>query len=62
MEDNIIRVLRRKKWTGEQWNGRGVVSVSSKNIEICPTCKGRGKERGENLPCLICGGKGVVAR
>ena len=42
--------------------GNGVVSVSSKDIEICPTCKGRGRERGGNLPCLICGGKGVVAR
>ena len=62
MEDNIIRVLRRKKWTGEQWNGRGVVSVSSKNIEICPTCKGSGREKGGNLSCLKCGGKGVVAR
>lgn len=42
--------------------GRGVVSVSSKDIEICPTCKGRGREKGSNLPCLICKGNGVIAK
>ena len=42
--------------------GKGVVGVSSKNIEICPTCKGRGREKGVGLPCLMCKGKGVVPK
>ncbi|MEK6652452.1 MAG: hypothetical protein AABY50_05930, partial [Nitrospirota bacterium] len=42
--------------------GKGVVSVSSKDIETCPTCKGKGREKSSNLPCLMCRGKGVVTR
>jgi len=34
--------------------GKGVVSVSSKDIESCPVCKGRGSEKGAALPCSIC--------
>jgi len=42
--------------------GKGVVSIESKDIEICPVCKGIGRERGSSLPCLKCKGKGVVAK
>ncbi|MFH1519619.1 MAG: hypothetical protein ABIE75_03505 [Candidatus Omnitrophota bacterium] len=41
--------------------GKGVVSVSSKDIETCPACKGRGREK-SGLPCLTCKGKGAVPK
>lgn len=42
--------------------GKGVVGVESKDIEICSTCQGKGRERGGGLPCLMCKGRGVVTR
>ena len=42
--------------------GKGVVNISSKNIEVCPTCKGRGREKGADLHCLTCKGKGVITK
>lgn len=42
--------------------GKGVVRVGSKLVEICPTCKGRGREKGSDLPCLTCRGKGVIIK
>ena len=41
--------------------GRGVISVPAKHVETCPACKGRGREKGGNLPCLKCRGIGVFA-
>ncbi|TRZ91517.1 hypothetical protein D4R89_02785 [bacterium] len=43
-------------------SGRGVTDLPSRNIEACPSCRGRGRGKGESLPCLICRGKGVVAK
>lgn len=40
--------------------GKGVVSVPTSKVEICPTCRGRGREKGGNLPCLLCKGIGIV--
>lgn len=42
--------------------GKGVVSINTKNIDACPTCKGRGREKGVDLPCLNCKGKGVIPK
>ena len=42
--------------------GKGVVSVSSKDIEPCPACKGLGRKKGVDLPCLMCKGKGIVPK
>lgn len=43
--------------------GKGVVGIKPlEDIEICPTCKGMGREKGRSLPCMDCGGKGVIAR
>jgi DnaJ-class molecular chaperone len=43
-------------------HGRGVLSVHTKKLEICPSCKGKGREKGGNLPCSMCKGKGVIAK
>lgn len=43
-------------------HGRGVLSVHSKKLEICPTCKGKGIQGGGNVPCLIGRGKGFVVK
>jgi DnaJ-class molecular chaperone len=40
--------------------GKGVVNISSRNIKICPTCNGKGREARMDLFCLICKGKGVI--
>ncbi len=42
--------------------GKGVVPIESNHIEICPLCKGLGRERGSSMPCLTCKGKGVVVK
>jgi len=42
--------------------GKGVVPIGSKNIEVCPTCKGMGREKGVTLACLTCKGKGAMAK
>ena len=42
--------------------GKGIIGVHTKHVEICPTCKGRGREKGGSLPCLACRGKGVIVK
>jgi len=42
--------------------GKGVLAIDTRYIEMCKTCKGRGKEKGNGLPCLTCRGKGVVTK
>jgi DnaJ-class molecular chaperone len=36
-----------------------VVSVAD-GKKVCPECGGSGSAKESNLPCLKCGGKGVV--
>lgn len=42
--------------------GKGIMGVHTKHVEICSTCKGRGREKGGSLPCLVCRGKGVIVK
>jgi len=42
--------------------GKGIVGVETNDIEICSTCRGKGRERGSSLPCIICKGKGVIVK
>jgi DnaJ-class molecular chaperone len=41
--------------------GKGAVTVSE-NKKKCPQCRGIGKVKESKLPCLICGGKGVIEK
>lgn len=44
-------------------NGKGMVTVTGKGAtEECPKCRGAGAAKDSGLPCLKCGGKGVVLR
>ncbi len=43
-------------------SGKGVISVHTQHVEVCPDCKGRGREKGGCLPCLVCRGKGVIVK
>lgn len=36
------------------------MSVQTSQVEMCPTCRGKGREKGGNLPCLTCRGIGVI--
>ncbi|MEW6003226.1 MAG: hypothetical protein AB1638_11365 [Nitrospirota bacterium] len=40
--------------------GRGMVTVKEGETKECPDCKGTGRAPENNLPCLICDGKGVI--
>jgi len=42
-------------------NGKGMVTVKDSSKE-CPKCKGTGQERESGLPCIKCGGKGVISK
>ncbi len=42
-------------------NGKGMVTVPGATKE-CPKCKGTGTTKDSGLPCVKCGGKGVVAK
>ena len=42
-------------------NGKGMVTVKGET-EGCLKCKGTGAETESGLPCLKCGGKGVVLK
>ena len=42
-------------------NGKGSVTVKTPT-EKCPKCKGTGREIDSGLPCIECGGKGVVSK
>jgi len=42
-------------------NGKGSIHVKG-NTNPCPECKGTGKEIDSGLPCIKCGGKGVVKK
>jgi DnaJ-class molecular chaperone len=42
-------------------NGKGMVTVKGET-EGCPKCKGSGQEIESGLPCIKCGGKGVVLK
>jgi len=39
--------------------GKGYVSVREP-VETCPKCGGKGADPHNKLPCMMCGGKGVV--
>ncbi|HEB34770.1 MAG TPA: hypothetical protein ENI18_02860 [Candidatus Aminicenantes bacterium] len=41
--------------------GKGVVNIREPN-EICPDCIGSGRAGDDGIPCLICKGKGAVAK
>lgn len=41
-------------------NGKGMITVDSS--KECPKCKGTGQERESGLPCIKCGGKGVISK
>jgi DnaJ-class molecular chaperone len=52
-------------------NGKGMVTMSTGGgsayggkgaTEECPKCRGAGAAKDSGLPCLKCGGKGVVSR
>ena len=42
-------------------NGKGTVTVKGET-EGCPKCKGSGQEIESGLPCIKCGGKGVISK
>jgi len=42
-------------------NGKGMVTIKGPTVE-CPVCKGVGAAKDSGLPCLKCGGKGVVSK
>jgi len=42
-------------------NGKGLVTIKGPSEE-CPKCKGTGQEIDSGLPCIKCGGKGVVLK
>ena len=42
-------------------NGKGMVTIAD-NVMKCPKCGGTGREFDSGLPCLECGGKGVVEK
>jgi len=42
-------------------NGKGMVTVKGATEE-CPECKGTGTAMDSGLPCIKCGGKGVVSK
>ena len=42
-------------------NGKGSVTVEGATKE-CPRCKGTGREIDSGLPCIKCGGKGVISK
>jgi len=47
-------------------NGKGMVTVKGADekgaIKECPECKGTGATVDSGLPCIKCGGKGVVSK
>jgi len=42
-------------------NGKGMVTVKG-TTDQCPKCKGTGRTIDSGLPCIKCGGKGVVEK
>ena len=42
-------------------NGKGMVTVKGPTKK-CPKCKGTGATKESGLPCIQCGGKGVIAK
>jgi len=43
-------------------NGKGMVAVPKGATEECSKCKGTGATKDSGLPCIKCGGKGVVSK
>ena len=43
-------------------NGKGMVTVKKGATNKCPECKGTGAAKDSGLPCVKCGGKGVIKR
>ena len=42
--------------------GKGKVAVPKGVTEECSKCKGTGAAKDSGLPCIKCGGKGVVSK